>query len=178
MRKLAWFSGACLWACYDIGPVQLLGTLLLALGGWLATRPSTGHPPLSPPPTKDKGPLSRYVVFQVSRRALALCLGAVLAFGWAGAYFALFRAPAQRWVGDQVALSGEVSSYPAPTSIGGYSVRLLCVGHADVRKSGLGRAPAGGPGILYGAGETVRPRLWRRDHLLHRPGRVPVGLLQ
>ncbi len=128
MRKLAWFSGgfaaACLWACYDIGPVQLLGTLLLALGGWLATRPSTGHPPLSPPPTKDKGPLSHYVVFQISRRALALCLGAVLAFGWAGAYFALFRAPAQRWVGDQVALSGEVSSYPAPTSIGGYSVTV------------------------------------------------------
>ena len=74
MRKLAWFSGgfaaACLWACYDIGPVQLLGTLLLALGGWLATRPSTGPPPLSPPPTKDKGPLSHYVVFQISRRAL------------------------------------------------------------------------------------------------------------
>ena len=129
MRKLAWFSGgfgaACLWACYGgPGPAWPLGPLLLALGVWLAVRPRAGERPVSPRPPEKARPLSRHTLYQLSRRALALCLGAALASGWAGAYFALFRAPAQRWVGEEVELSGQVSSYPSPTSIGGYSVSV------------------------------------------------------
>ena len=128
MRKLAWFSGgfgaACLWACYGAGPVQLLGPLLLALGAWLSARPRAGGDSRFLRFPQDKGLRPRYRVYQVSRRALALCLGAALAFLWAGAYYALFRAPAEQWVGEDVPISGEVCSYPAPTSIGGYSVTL------------------------------------------------------
>lgn len=128
MRRLAWFAAgfgaACLWASYGMGPVQLLGPLFLALGGWLATRKRFLDHPLLLRRPKDKGLLSPYTLYQVSRRGLALCLGAVLALGWAGAYFVLFRAPAEHWVGDGTAISGEVSSYPAPTSIGGYSVTV------------------------------------------------------
>lgn len=127
MRKLAWFSSgfgaACLWACYDMGSVQLLGPLLLALGVWLATRPKASAPP-SPRRLAKAGPLSRHTLYQLSRRGLALCLGAALALAWSWAYFMLFRAPAQQWIGDEVELSGEISSYPSSTSIGGYSVTV------------------------------------------------------
>ena len=132
MRKLAWFSAgfaaACLWACYfDPGPVP--GLIAAALPGamlalWLAARPRQGEPPILLRRPKGKGPLSRWTLYQISRRGLALCLGGLLALGWAWAYFALFRAPAERWVGDEVPLSGQVSSYPRATSIGGYSVTV------------------------------------------------------
>lgn len=131
MRKLAWFSGgfglACLWACYgEIFPLfpAAAGLLLASLSVWLAVRPRPGDDPLllRRPPRRD--PLSRYALYQLSRRLLALTLGGVVALGWAGAYFALFRAPAEDWVGENVPLSGEVASYPVPTSTGGCSVAL------------------------------------------------------
>lgn len=132
MRKLAWFSAgfaaACLWACYfEMGAAALLvpaALAALALAGWLSARPRAGEHPILLRRPKDSGPLSRSARYQLSRRALALCLGGLTAFGWAGAYFALFRAPAEEWVGEDVPISGEVSSYPVPTSIGGYSVTL------------------------------------------------------
>ena len=132
MRKLAWFSGgfaaACLWACYFEagGPAFLAAAALLgaALAVWVCARPRRGEGPVPLRRPRDKGALSRYVRWQCSRRAVAFCLGGVLALGWAGAYFALFRAPAEGWVGEDVAFSGEVASYPVPTSIGGYSVTV------------------------------------------------------
>ena len=132
MRKLAWFSvgfaAACLWASYrGAGALPVLiaaALLLLFLAVWRFVRSRNGESPVLLRRPRDKGPLSRYALYQLSRRGTALCLGAVMAFGWAAAYDALFRAPAQRWVGDDVALSGEVSSYPAPTSIGGYSLTV------------------------------------------------------
>lgn len=130
MRKLAWFSAgfaaACLWASYfEMGaaPVLTAAALLgLALAAWLPTRPNE-HPILLRRP-RDRGPLSRRTLYQVSRRGLALCLGGLLALGWANIYFSLFRAPAEDWVGDETAISGEVSSYPVSTSIGGYSATV------------------------------------------------------
>lgn len=132
MRKLAWFSAgfgaACLWASYfDLGPipVAIAAVLLgLMLAAWLTTRLQPDEHPLFLRRPRDKRPLSRWTLYQFSRRGLALCLGGVLAFGWASAYFMLFRAPAENWVGDEVSISGEVSSYPSPTSIGGYSVTV------------------------------------------------------
>ena len=132
MRKLAWFSGgfaaACLWACYfeADGPAFLAAAALLglALAVWLSVRPGDRESPILLRKPRDKGPLSRYARYQASRRALAFCLGGVAAFGWAGVYFALFRAPAEGFVGEGVPISGQVSSYPVPTSIGGWSVTL------------------------------------------------------
>ena len=132
MRKLAWFSGgfaaACLWACYfeADGPAFLAAAALLglALAVWLSVRPGDRESPILLRKPRDKGALSRYVRWQCSRRAVAFCLGGVLALGWAGAYFALFRAPAEGWIGEETVLSGEVASYPEPTSIGGYSVTV------------------------------------------------------
>lgn len=132
MRRLAWFSGgfaaACLWACRgDMGAVPM-GTaaalLGLMLAVWLKTRPGENDHPILLRRPREKGPLSRFTLYQISRRGAALCLGALLALGWASAYFSLFRAPAEDWVGEDVAVSGEVSSYPAPTSIGGYSMTV------------------------------------------------------
>ena len=130
MRKLAWFSGgfaaACLWASYrGLGalPAGIAGVLLAAaLTAWLASRPRLDEAPyfLRRPGEKK----NRYTVYQAARRGLALALGIVLALGWAGVYYALFRAPAEKWIGDEAALSGEVVAYPAPTSIGGYSVTI------------------------------------------------------
>ena len=132
MRKLAWFSAgfaaACLWACYgEMGAVPLAsaaGALGLLLAVWLRVRPRENEHPILLRRPKEKGPLSRWTLYQVSRRGAALCLGGLLALGWASACFALFRAPAEERVGDEVSLSGEVCSYPAPTSIGGYSVTV------------------------------------------------------
>ena len=132
MRKLAWFSAgfaaACLWACYgEIGAVPLAAVsvlLGLMLAVWRRTRLRENEHPILLRRPRDKGPLSRYALYQLSRRGLSLCLGGALALGWAGAYFALFRAPAEEWVGDEVPISGEAASYPAPTSIGGYSVTV------------------------------------------------------
>ena len=130
MRKLAWFSGgfaaACLWASYrGLGalPAGIAAALLAAaLAVWLAARPPADEDPffLRRPGEKK----NRYTAYQLARRGVALALGAVLAFGWAGVYYELFRAPAERWIGDETALSGEVVTYPSPTSIGGYSVTL------------------------------------------------------
>ncbi len=132
MRKLAWFSGgfagACLWACYwEIGVVPLLiaaALLGLMLAVWSYARPRPNERPILLRCPKDKGPLSRHTLYQLSRRGVALCLGGALALGWSGAYFLLFRAPAENWVGEEVLISGEVSSYPTPTSIGGYSITV------------------------------------------------------
>lgn len=129
MRKLAWFAGgfgaACLWACYgDPGMGALIAAALLtglALAGWLPTRPKAGEHPVLLRRGEDK---RRYGLYQISRRALALCLGALAAALWAATYFSLFRAPAERMAGEEVAISGEVASYPVATSIGGYSVTL------------------------------------------------------
>ena len=130
MRKLAWFSGgfaaACLWASYRgvrALPAAAAGAFLaVMLAAWLASRPEVGGDPLF---LRRPGERKvRYAVYQTARRSLALALGAVLAFGWAGVYFELFRAPSEVWIGEETALSGEVSSYPSPTSIGGYCVTL------------------------------------------------------
>ena len=130
MRKLAWFSGgfaaACLWASYrGLGalPAGIAAALLAAaLAAWLATRPPTDEDTICLRRPGEKK--TRYTVYQIARRGLALTLGGVLAFGWAGVYYELFRVPAEQWIGDGIALSGEVSSYPSPTSIGGYSVTV------------------------------------------------------
>lgn len=129
MRKLAWFTGgfgaACLWACYrdlGLGPLIAAALLLgLALVGWLPTRPKAGEHPILLRRGADK---KRYGLYQISRRALALGLGAASALLWTSAYSALFRAPAERMAGEEVSISGEVASYPVATSIGGYSVTL------------------------------------------------------
>ena len=129
MRKLAWFSAgfgaACLWASYrgaGAAPAGLAAVLLLlARGVWLAARPPKGTAPLL---LRRPGHPVRHRLYQISRRGLALGLGAVIAFGWAGVYSALFRAPADSRVGPEESLSGQVCSYPVPTSIGGYSVTV------------------------------------------------------
>ena len=103
MRKLAWFSGgfgaACLWACYfAAGAAALLVSAALpalALAVWLTARPRENEHPILLRKPKDRGPLSRYARYQLSRRALALSLGALAALGWSAAYSALFRAPAE-----------------------------------------------------------------------------------
>ena len=132
MRKLAWFSAgfaaACLWASYvgaGVLPAAASAALfLLSLAVWRVVRPRSGENPILLRRPEKKGPLSRHTLYQLSRRGVALCLGAVLALAWAGAYSALFRVPAENWVGEDVPISGEVCSYPAPTSIGGYCVTI------------------------------------------------------
>ena len=130
MRKLAWFSGgfaaACLWASYrGAGPLPagIAGALLAAaLCAWLASRPRAGEAPLFLRCPGERR--ARYAAYQLARRGVALAMGAALAFGWAGVYYELFRAPAEEWVGEETALSGEVVAYPTLTSIGGYSVTV------------------------------------------------------
>lgn len=145
MRKLAWFSGgfgaACLLACYGLGgPLPALLAVLLGCGAlavWRFTRPRREeHPDLSLLPKR------RRRLFALSRRLAALCLGGVLAFGWFGAYSALFYAPAQAMAGTEGVISGTVSSYPEATSIGGWSMIL--------RLDGGLRAP---DVLLYGSEE-------------------------
>ena len=86
MRKLAWFSAgfaaACLWANYlGAGALPVLAAaalLLLSLALWRFARPRTGENPLLLRRPKDKSPLSRYTRYQLSRRSIALCLGALI----------------------------------------------------------------------------------------------------
>ena len=139
MRRLAWFSAgfaaACLWACcFSLGAAPLLtaaALLAITLALWVPTRPRPGEHPLLLRRPRHKGPLSRAALYQLSRRGLALSLGGLLALGWAGIYSALYRAPAERWVGETVPISGQVRTYPVPTSTGGYSVAVRLDGGPD-----------------------------------------------
>ena len=165
MRRLAWFAAGfaavCLWACYGTpGPVPAAAAIVLpalALAAWLRVRPRPGEHPILLRRPKEKGPLSRHSLYQLSRRGLALCLGGLLALGWSAAYSALFRAPAERWAGEDVFLSGEVCSYPAPTSTGGYSAALRLDGGPDVLV--YGTADWGGlkPGDRVSCSARVEP---------------------
>lgn len=145
MRKLVWFAGgfgaACLLCCrayIGIVPTVLCALLcMLSLLVWYGARPKGYEPP-------DPGllPRRRRLPFQIARRTAALFLGAVLALLWVRAYSALFRAPAEQLAGTTRTISGEVSSYPKPTSIGGYSMTL--------RLDGGLRSP---DVLLYGSAE-------------------------
>lgn len=143
MRKLAWFAGgfgiACLLSCYVIGgilPAALSALLcVLSLLVWQAVRPRGAE-------NHDVSlfPRRRRLLFQVSRRAAALCLGGALAFLWFLGYTALFRAPAEELAETEQTISGTVSSYPEETSIGGWSM--------TVRLDGDFRSP---DVLLYGS---------------------------
>lgn len=127
MRKLAWFSGgfaaACLFACYLTGGWLVLGIclLLLAFAEFLRCRTC---PTQEESPDLSLLPARRRFTFQVARRAAVFFLGSVIAFGWVRGYSALFYEPARELAGSEQIISGEVSSWPEETSIGGYSVTL------------------------------------------------------
>lgn len=151
MRKLAWFSGgfgaACLLSCYLFsGPVPAVICALLcvlSLLVWFGVRPKGFESPdLSLLPRRRRVPV------QIFRRAAALFLGGTLAFFWFSAYSSLFRAPAAELAGTTRTISGEISSYPEETSIGGYSM--------TVRLEGDFRSP---DVLLYGsaAWNTLKP---------------------
>ena len=143
MRKLAWFAGgfgaACLLACYGSGGMwaaALAAVLLIAAAVmWLRAKPKRAE-------FADvrRFPSLRRAAYETGRRLTALCLGGVIAFGWAAGYAALFRAPAERMAGTEQPISATVSSYPVETSIGGWSMTL--------RLDGGFRAP---DVILYGS---------------------------
>ncbi len=130
MRRLAWFSSgfglACLLAVYGFGgwiaagAAAVLFAALLIL--WQAVRPKTEEERMAS--RCPANPLSRRWLWQFSRRGAALCLGAVLAFGWYAAYSSVFYVPSQRYVGEEMSLSGTVASYPKETSIGGWSMTV------------------------------------------------------
>lgn len=127
MRQLAWFAGgfgaACLISCYLFNGIlpAVLCILLCALSllVWYGTRPKGFESP-------DPSLLARRrrLAFQLFRRTAALSLGAAAAFLWYSGYSALFYAPAARLAGTEQTISGEISSYPEETSIGGYSMTL------------------------------------------------------
>lgn len=150
MRKLAWFSvgfaAACLFACYGVlgaaSVVAAAALWVLSMLLWQAVRPRPGEPPVFLRRPEKTGKRPRYVLYQLSRRSAALCLGGLVALGWSAGYDAVFRVPAKRWVGDEVGLSGEVSSYPGSTSVGGWSV--------SVRLDG---GPAAPDVLVYGAAD-------------------------
>lgn len=145
MRKLAWFSlgfgVACLLSCCGLGglfPAALAGVLfLLSLLGWQTVRPKTPENP-----DISLFPRRRRAIFQITRRAAALCLGGTLAFLWFAGYTALFYTPTEKLVGTEQTISGTVTSYPEETSIGGYSM--------TVRLDGGFRSP---DLLLYGSEE-------------------------
>lgn len=151
MRKLAWFSGgfaaACLFSCYVPGDLTAAGLcLLLLIAAWVIQRRTRPGKQESP----DLSLLSarRRRIFQISRRAAALCLGGVLAFGWFQCYSALFYRPAQDLAGTEQIISGQVTSYPEETSIGGWSMTIRLDG--DFRSPDV---------LLYGSEEwgDLRP---------------------
>lgn len=118
MRKLAWFTGGfagvCLVGCYAPGlPLPALAALsCLALAALLLRLAFRKRPAL---PSSLTGGV---------RRVLALGLGGLAAAGWFLGWSALFRAPAEALAGQTRTLSGTVSSYPAETSIGGFSLTV------------------------------------------------------
>lgn len=127
MRKLAWFSAgfgiACLLSCYAAGgPISTAAALLL-FGCAMLIRHFTQPRDLE---SRDLSllPRRRRVSFQIARRAAALCLGGTLAFLWFGGYSALFYAPAASYADTEQTISGEVSSYPEETSVGGWSMTI------------------------------------------------------
>lgn len=127
MRKLAWFSGgfsaACLLCCYALGGVIPLLAVLLLLVFAIAVERFTRPRGME---SRDLSllPRRRGIALQLSRRAVALCLGAGLAFLWFSVYSALFYSPAAEMAGTEQTISGEVSSYPEETSIGGWSMTV------------------------------------------------------
>ena len=144
MRKLAWFAGgfgcACLFSCYlfdGLIPAMICALLCaLSLLFWHGVRPKGYESP-------DVSLLPRRrIPFQLFRRAAALFLGGAIAFLWFAGYTALFRAPAAELAGTTQTISGEISSYPEETSIGGYSM--------TVRLDGDFRSP---DVLLYGSAE-------------------------
>lgn len=127
MRKLAWFSGgfaaACLFSCYVPGSLTAAGLcLLLFIAAWVVQ--SRTQPGKQESPDLSLLPVRRRRLFQISRRAAALCLGGVLAFGWFQCYSTLFYRPAQELAGTEQTISGQVTSYPEETSIGGWSMTI------------------------------------------------------
>ncbi len=127
MRKLAWFSGgfgaACLLSCYAVkGFIPAVSALLLFACGMLVcqfTRPRNLE-------SRDLSllPSRRRISLQIARRSAALFLGAAMAFLWFWGYSALFYAPTESFAGTEQTISGEVSSCPEETSIGGWSMTL------------------------------------------------------
>lgn len=122
MRKLAWFTGGfagmCLAGCYVpelLFPILAVLAVLIptALGLRLAARKDLFH---------------AASLAAAARRALALGLGGVTAAGWFLGWSALLRAPADALAGQECTLSGTVSSYPAETSIGGFSLTVALDG--------------------------------------------------
>ena len=122
MRKLAWFTGGfagmCLAGCYVpelLFPILAVLAVLIpaALGLRLAARKDLFH---------------AASLAAAARRALALGLGGVTAAGWFLGWSALLRAPADALAGQERTLSGTVSSYPAETSIGGFSLTVALDG--------------------------------------------------
>lgn len=122
MRKLAWFTGGfagmCLAGCYVpelLFPILAVLAVLIpaALGLRLAARTGRFH---------------AASLAAAARRALALGLGGVAAAGWFLGWSALLRAPADALAGQERTLSGTVSSYPAETSIGGFSLTVALDG--------------------------------------------------
>ena len=122
MRKLAWFTGGfagmCLVGCYVpelLFPILAVLAVLIpaALGLRLAARTGRFH---------------AASLAAAARRALALGLGGVAAAGWFLGWSALLRAPADVLAGQERTLSGTVSSYPAETSIGGFSLTVALDG--------------------------------------------------
>ena len=133
MRKLTWFAAgfglACLLSCYQLGGIwAAVGAAVLLLGAgvlWLKCRPRKGEP------SPRELPALRRAGYESGRRLMALCLGGVLAFGWSAGYTALFYEPGTALADSERRISGTVISYPAETSIGGYSVIMRLDG--DVR---------------------------------------------
>ena len=118
MRKLAWFAAGFALLCGAVchGPE---GTLLPAAlcGGALAIAALTVLLLTRRDPARPAG-------FRVARRVLAVGLGGLVAAGWFWGWSTLFRAPAEAMAGSTRTLSATVLSYPAETSIGGYSVTV------------------------------------------------------
>ena len=145
MRKLAWFSAgfgmACLLSCYVAGgwiPAAVSAALfIISLLVWRSVRPHGWESP-----DISRLPRRRRLSLQIFRRLAALCLGCALAFVWFSVYSTLFYAPAEKLVGTEQTISGEVSSYPEETSIGGYYMTLRLDG--DFRSPDV---------LLYGSGD-------------------------